>query len=124
MTNHWWTDDEQLVAQLMEALRSAREVPPELLSAGTHDETARLCALTFATAGMTVELEVATDVLYGRIAPPQAGAVTAHVAGGAVTSADIDETGCFVIHPVPREPFRVRCVTQTGADVLTGWVNT
>jgi hypothetical protein len=34
----------------------------------------------------------------------------------------VDEIGCFAIDPIPDGPFRLRCRTAAGSDVLTGWI--
>jgi hypothetical protein len=34
----------------------------------------------------------------------------------------VDEIGCFAIDPIPDGPFRLRCRTADGTDVLTGWI--
>jgi hypothetical protein len=39
-----------------------------------------------------------------------------------VTSSPVDEIGCFSVAPIPASPFRLRCRTEDGTDVLTGWI--
>jgi hypothetical protein len=34
----------------------------------------------------------------------------------------VDEIGCFSVDPIPESPFRLRCHTADGTDVLTGWI--
>jgi hypothetical protein len=34
----------------------------------------------------------------------------------------VDEIGCFAVEPIPASPFRLRCRTADGTDVLTGWI--
>jgi hypothetical protein len=34
----------------------------------------------------------------------------------------VDEVGCFSVDPIPDSPFRLRCHTVDGTDVLTGWI--
>jgi hypothetical protein len=145
-------DDEQLLAALGEALRARQEVPEWFVETGknayawhdidaelaqlTYDsetdaalghvavvrsETASIRALTFTSARLSIELEVAEGSLLGQIIPPRAGTLEIHTTAG-VTSSPVDEIGCFVVDPVPSSPFRLRCRTEDGTDVLTGWV--
>ena len=152
MASRWWSDDEQLLAELGEALRAARAVPRGFVEAGkaaytwhdvdaelaalTYDsaldeqvfaavnraEPAPLRALTFVSTGLTVELEVTDDALLGQIVPPQPGELEEHLADGRVTTAPIDELGCFVVRPIPSGSFRLHCRTAGGAAVLTDWI--
>ena len=144
--------DEQLLAALGEALRARQEVPEWFVETGknayawhnidaelaqlTYDsdsdsarghvaavrsEAASIRALTFTSARLSIELEVAENSLLGQIIPPRAGTLEVHTTAG-VTSSPVDEIGCFAITPIPTSPFRLRCRTEDGADVLTGWV--
>jgi len=144
--------DEQLLAALGEAMRARQAVPEWFVEAGknayawhnidaelaqlTYDsdsdsarghvaavrsETASIRALTFTSARLSIELEVAESSLLGQVIPPQAGTLEVHTTAG-VTSSPVDEIGCFVVDPIPSSPFRLRCRTEDGADVLTGWI--
>lgn len=103
MASQWWSDDEQLLGVLKEALDAEPAVPrevieagkaawawrtidaelaaltydsaadPDLLGAGTRAEPASLRALTFTRADLTIELEVTGDGLVGQITPARAG---------------------------------------------------
>jgi hypothetical protein len=145
-------DDEQLLAALSEAMRTRRGVPEWFVETGknayawhnidaelaqlTYDsdsdadrgraaavrsEAASIRALTFTSARLSIELEVTSDSLVGQIIPPRAGTLEVHTTAG-VTSSPVDEIGCFVVAPIPNSPFRLRCRTEDGADVLTGWI--
>ena len=57
----------------------------------------------------------------GQIIPPQAGTLEVNTTGG-VTSSPVDEIGWFTVTPIPASPFRLRCRTEDGTDVLTGWI--
>jgi len=145
-------DEEELFAALGEALRARREVPEwfvetgknayawhnidaELaqltydsdsdahrgLTAAVRSESASIRALTFTSARLSIELEVASDSLVGQIVPPGAGTLEIHTTAGVVSS-PVDEIGCFAVAPIPTSPFRLRCRTEDGADVLTGWI--
>ena len=147
----WW-DDEELLAALSEALRAREEVPAWFVETGknayawhnidaelaqlTYDssadadrsrvaavrsETASIRALTFTSARLSIELEVASESLVGQIVPPGPGTLEVHTAAG-VASSPVDEIGCFSVSPIPASPFRLRCRTEDGADVLTGWI--
>jgi len=143
-------DDEELLAALGEALRARREVPEWFVETGknayawhnidaelaqlTYDslvdreraavvrsEAASIRALTFTSTRLSIELEVGQGSLLGQIIPPRAGTLEVHTTAG-VTSSPVDEIGCFAVAPIPNSPFRLRCRTEDGADVLTGWV--
>ena len=145
-------DDEELLAALGEALRARETVPGWFVETGknayawhnidaelaqlTYDsdsdadrgaaaavrsESASIRALTFTSARLSIELEVASDSLVGQIIPPRAGTLEVHTTTG-VTSSPVDEIGCFSVAPIPASPFRLRCRTEDGADVLTGWI--
>jgi hypothetical protein len=143
-------DDEELLAALGEALRAREAVPGWFVETGknayawhnidaelaqlTYDssrdqdavavvrsEAASIRALTFTSARLSIELEVAEGSLVGQIIPPRAGTLEVHTTAG-VTSSPVDEIGCFAVDPIPANPFRLRCRTQDGADVLTGWI--
>ena len=148
MPDGW--DDEQLLAALGEAIRAEQAVPEWLVETGknayawhnidaelarlTYDslidreraaavrsEAASIRALTFTSARLSIELEVNETSLVGQIIPPRAGTLEVHTTAG-VTSSPVDEIGCFVVEPIPSSPFRLRCRTADGADVLTGWI--
>jgi hypothetical protein len=91
------------------------------LAAAVRSESASIRALTFTSARLSIELEVASDSLLGQIVPPRSGTLEIHTTAG-VTSWPIDEIGCFTVTPIPASPFRLRCRTEDEADVLTGWI--
>lgn len=143
-------DDEELLAALGEAIRAREEVPEWFVETGknayawhnidaelaqlTYDssrdqdavatvrsEAASIRALTFTSVQLSIELEVTGGSLVGQIIPPRAGTLEVHTTAG-VTSLPVDEIGCFAVTPIPSSPFRLRCCTEDGADVLTGWI--
>ena len=143
-------DDDELLEALSEALRAREQVPEWFVETGknayawhnidaelaqlTYDssrdrdavsamrsETASIRALTFTSAQLSVELEVTTGSLVGQIIPPRAGTLEVHTTAG-VASSLMDEIGCFAVTPIPNSPFRLRCRTEDGTDVLTGWI--
>jgi hypothetical protein len=143
-------DDEELLAALGDAMKARQEVPEwfvetgknayawhnvdaELaqltydsfgdrnLAAAVRSEAASIRALTFTSAHLSIELEVGSDSLLGQIIPPRAGSLEVHTTAGVATT-PVDEIGCFTVEPIPGSPFRLRCRTDDGADVLTGWI--
>jgi len=90
-------------------------------AAVVRSETASIRALTFTSARLSIELEVSESTLVGQVIPPQAGTLEVHTTAGVVSS-PVDEIGCFAVEPIPNSPFRLRCRTADGTDVLTGWI--
>ena len=149
MRDGW--DDERLLAALGEALKASQAVPSWFVETGknafawhnidaelaqlTYDsnedrreaavvrsETASVRSLTFTSAHLTVELEVAGSSLLGQIIPPRGGELEIHTRAGEISTTEVDEIGCFAVDPIPDSPFRLRCRTADGTDVLTGWI--
>ena len=145
-------DDDELLAALGEAIQAREEVPEWFVETGknayawhnidaelaqlTYDsdsdqdrvpaaavrsETASIRALTFTSERLSIELEVSESTLVGQVIPPQAGTLEIHTTAG-VTSSPVDEIGSFTVTPIPNSPFRLRCRTADGTDVLTGWI--
>jgi hypothetical protein len=144
-------DDDALFAALRQAVRARQAVPPELVEAGknafawhnidaelaqltydstrdpdlvpsTRTEDASIRALTFSSAHLTIELEVAWDSILGQIIPAQAATIKVQARAGAETALAADEIGCFAIHHIPAVPFRLHCRTAADMEVLTGWI--
>jgi hypothetical protein len=152
MASQWWIDDDELLATLGDAVRTARDMPANFAEVGkatftwhsidadlatlTRDsaraeeevlasarsEPANLRSLTFTSAQLTIELEVSSGALLGQIVPPQAGRIDACAASGHVQTAAIDEIGCFAIRRIPEGSFRLHCQTVSGASVITNWI--
>jgi hypothetical protein len=147
VASRWWSDDEQLIGVLKEALNAERGAPREVLDAGraawvwrtidaelavlTYDsaagargEPASPRALTFAWNDLTIELDVTRDALVGQITPARAGeAVVVRIGTEEAAFAVTDELGIFALRPVPAEPFRLLVRAMDGTAVLTGWVS-
>jgi hypothetical protein len=144
-------DDEQLLALLKESLGDNQAVPPDFVAAGRnafawhgvdaelaqlsydserdHDavagvraEAASIRALTFTSAHLTIELEVADDALLGQLVPTGAGTIEVQTRAGVIGTVAVDEVGCFQISPIPSSPFRLRCTSTDGPSVVTGWI--
>ena len=147
MLDGW--DHEQLLAALGEAIRARQAVPDSFIDmgkgayawhnidaelaqltydsdrepvAGLRSETASIRALTFTSAHLSLELEVTGDSLLGQIIPLRSGTLEIQTRAGATTTTPVDEIGCFSVEPIPDGPFRLRCRTADGNDVLTGWI--
>ena len=147
MLDGW--DHEQLLAALGEAIRARQAVPDSFIdmgkgayawhnidaelaqltydssrepAAGLRSETASIRALTFTSAHLSLELEVTGDSLVGQIIPLRSGTLEIQTRAGATTTTPVDEIGCFAVEPIPDSPFRLRCRTADGTDVLTGWI--
>jgi hypothetical protein len=85
-------------------------------------ETASVRALTFTSAHLTVELEVAGSSLLGQILPPRSGTLEIQTSAGTIITAEVDEIGCFSLDPPRDSSFRLHGRTADGADWLTGWI--
>ena len=153
MADQWWGDDDQLLAELRDALNAAQAVPAEFRAAArsaytwrtidaelaelTYDsaldtplgagavraDPAELRSLTFASKRLTIEVEITPDGLAGQITPARAGTVTVRTEAGDAPAAPIDDLGFFLIRPLPARPFRLLCDTASGESALTGWIS-
>jgi hypothetical protein len=143
--------DERLLVALGEAIKARQAVPSWFVETGknafawhnidaelaqlTYDsnddrreaavmrsETASIRSLTFTSAHLSLELEVTSNSLLGQIIPPRSGTLEIHTRAGEINTTEVDEIGCFAVDPIPDSPFRLRCRTADGTDVLTGWI--
>ena len=143
--------DEELLAELRDAISARRAVPPEFveaaknafmwrnidaelaqltydsthgseLAAATRSEAASIRALTFTSPRLTIEVEVTDDSVLGQIVPAQLATIEVQAQSGPRSVITTDEIGCFSIQPIPAGPFRLRCQTGAGTDVLTGLI--
>jgi hypothetical protein len=113
----WRTIDAELAALVYDSSNdSGRE--PALMR---NQTTADLRALTFASANVTIELELTEAGLIGQLVPPSAGEIDVQTAAGVTSTVTTDELGCFTIRVIPQEPFRLRC-RAGDTDVLTTWI--
>ncbi len=149
MLNDW--DDDQLLRALGQALKARQAVPSWFIETGrnafawhnieaelaqlTYDskqdrlqaavmrsETASIRALTFTSPHLSVELEVTGNSLLGQLLPAREGELEIHTRAGEISTTEVDEIGCFSVDPIPDSPFRLRCHSADGTDVLTGWI--
>lgn len=150
MTEPWFDDDDQLLAELGRSVRATQDMPDRFVQAGKaaylwrgiDAELARLQedsaaqpaeaglragrsdhrSLTFVTPSLTIELDVAPDALRGQISPPQSGSVRMHPLTGRHPTGpfDIDDVGWFVIRPAPTGSVQLS-VESAGGTVVTSW---
>ena len=148
MLREWGNDDAALLAELDQAWYAVQRVPAEFIAAGravwvppdldaelaqlvydsqrepalTRTQTARLRALTFASATQTIELEIGDGKLLGQLVPPVRVEIELEVHGGGTTVVTSDELGFFSIPHIPDGRFRLRCRVSATVDVVTSWI--
>jgi len=91
-------------------------------AAGLRSDAASIRALTLASAHFSLELEVIGDRLLGQLVPPHGTAVQVQSQASGSTQIWVDEIGCFLVEPVPAQPFRLHWHTEDGAEVATDWI--
>jgi hypothetical protein len=151
--DEWYTDDDRLLTELGAAVRAADDVPESFVAAGKaafawhnidadlaqlvsdssvdpaeaglrSSEPAIVRTMTFASAELSIELDVQADGLRGLVVPEQAGTVQVRLSGGeAGPELAIDAVGWFVIRPVPAAPFRLSVRLADGSSALTSWIS-
>jgi hypothetical protein len=141
--------DEQLLAELREALNTAEQVPSGFVAAGkaalawrtvdaelaaltqeasdadalagVRAERAAVRALSFLASDISIELEVTPDALLGQLVPARPGTIEVQTQEGGRQPVTVDESGWFTIRPLPSTMFRLHL--QTASDnVITEWV--
>lgn len=115
----WYTVDSELAELTYDSALPEFELP-EL--ATTRAESASVQALTFASNGLTIELEISDRILQGQLVPCQEGEIEMHRPSADVTIVRCDESGYFRFPVIPTGPFRLRCRTDAGVVVTTRWV--
>ena len=115
-----WHDVDSELARLVSD--SAAGEPDQHSAAGMRSERAVLRSLTFATAELTIDLDVHPDGLRGQVVPAGPGRVQVRGATAAVRDSPIDELGWFVIRPVPSAPYRLSIRLDDGPSALTDWI--
>jgi hypothetical protein len=150
MAVHRW-DDEEIMRALRHAFRARPAVPRVFVEAGrsafgwrnvgvelaqlTYDSTRDLepalspraeataaRVLTYASAYLTIELEVTPAAVLGQILPDCGSVLTVQPRAGEESLVQATETGCFTLEPAPPGPFRLHCRTGAGINVITGWI--
>jgi hypothetical protein len=144
-------DDEALMAALNRALHPDVKVPERFLEmadscytwrlidaelatlaydsaedieadATTRSESAPLRALTFEASDLTFELDLMPEGLAGQLIPAQAGELEIQFLDGRTTSVQANSFGYFLISPIPKIPFRLRCQCSDGRIVSTSTI--
>jgi len=152
MTSRWWSDDDQLLAALDDALREDRDVPRHFIETGkavyawhnidtelaaltydsaaesprpvaaTRAERAALRELTLATRQLKIHLQVTDRALHGQIVPAQQAEIELRTVDRPPAVIATDNDGWFSVQPVPTGSFRLHCRTATGITALTDWL--
>jgi hypothetical protein len=151
MSDHWTNDDELLLTALRHALATEDQPSPEFIATAqacyswysidgelaeltfdsarpdvalpaTRAESASVQAMTFASAQLTIELEITDRVIRGQLVPHQSGDVELHVLNADVTRVRSDQLGYFSIPVVLAGRFRLRCHTDSDCVVTTRWI--
>ena len=149
MTADRWQDDDQLLADLAEAVRATDPMTDWVRRLGAEvplyrqlDQDIELAALTYDSAldealvarnggseyrtllfqgkSGQVQIEAVNHQVIGQVMPSLGGTVSIDARDGTVATADIDETGCFQVRSVPAGLLRL--VWNTPTTVLaTEW---
>jgi len=141
--------DEQLLAELREALNTADQVPDGFVAAGkaafawrtvdaelaalaqeatdadalagVRAERAAVRALSFLASDISIELEVTPDALLGQLVPARSGTIEVQAQDGSRQTVTVDKSGWFAIRPLPSAMFRLHLQTAND-NVITEWV--
>lgn len=149
-----WHNDDALLAELQEALRSAGTVDDDLLALGrgafawrdldtdlallaiTHDsvidarplvrdaERAAARTLTLEADSMTVVIDVSRTGLLGQVAPPAPCEVVLEALDGVQARMSADEVGAFSTESIPSGLFRLRLVCDGDPVAVSEWIRT
>jgi hypothetical protein len=144
--------DDDLMLELKQALAAERLAPDHVMEAAKAafewrgvDEELELLSLSYdssqadlagvrgpaATAtrtlvfdgeGVTVELELGTEVLMGQVVPPDYQRIILECADGRVDEADTDDIGVFLLRRPTGGPIRLRCHQGRSLGVVTEWM--
>jgi hypothetical protein len=72
--------------------------------------------------GVTIELELGTEVLMGQVVPPDYQRIILECADGRVDEADTDDIGVFLLRRPTGGPIRLRCHQGRSLGVVTEWM--
>lgn len=152
MPSRNWSDDDELILdvadalrpnpteqQVMEAARAAyawRSADPDrelaaLLYDSHLDRTALVRSpltggprnLVFGLGELRVEVEIGDAGIEGQLVPPGPGVVRLLTPDGTAAETSADEVGCFAFPAAARRgPIRIECSTPAGT-VATEWIN-
>jgi hypothetical protein len=142
------TDDE-LLAELRDALREAREVPDSFIAAGkaaftwrtvdadlavvasdsstlagTRTQSAMIRSMTFVAANLAIEIEVTDDAIAGQLVPPRQARIDVQYRDSTPRTTATDDVGWFNVR-LPRRvrAFRISVTLPDDTTVITPWVN-
>jgi hypothetical protein len=114
----WRTVDAELATLAMDSATAGVDALP-----GTRADRASLRALTFVAAGLTLELELTEDALFGQVVPPQPARVELQERNGATRCVEVDDVGWFDFRPAPSGMFRLRVQTAASVtSIVTEWI--
>ena len=145
-----WSDDDQLMADLAEAVRAAGSVPPEVVSAAkavfdlrtldaelaqlTYDsrldpelvgalrsDKLSVRSLVFGLGEQSLDLDVLPDTLVGQITPALAGLITVEARDGRTVRGDIDDTGMFSVGWTGSGEIRLHVDLHDRPGFVTEW---
>lgn len=150
MSNPAWSGDDELLAELREALGGVdarqeavlhaekslytwRTIDAELATMTldstvartevvVRSETATLRTVTFTAPNLTIELEITPGGLVGQLVPPGRGTAWLRTTTGTTDPVEINELGCFVLEPSTDGPYSLVCRTAEGRHVMTNWI--
>jgi hypothetical protein len=147
-----WSDDDELMRDLAEALRT-QPYEAEVVEAGrligvwhAADPDRALaellydsCAdglvavrgpapggprnLVFALGEVRIEIELSDHGIEGQLIPPEPGRVRLLDATGPIAQTTADEVGCFTFPAARRGPLRLECETGDGRRLATEWIS-
>jgi len=115
----WYGVDAELARLVSD---SAAEGSAAHSAAGMRSERAVLRSLTFATNELTIDLDIQPDALRGQVVPTRPGTVQVRTGSDPGPDFPIDDSGWFVIRPVPTEPYRLAIRLDDGRSALTDWI--
>jgi hypothetical protein len=126
MAVHRW-DDEEILRALKHAFRARQAVPRAFIEAGRtafawRNVGVEVAQLAFASAHLTIELDVTPGSLLGQIFPARGSVLTVQPRAGEESLVQASEAGSFSIEPIPTVPFRLHCRTAAGINVITGLI--
>jgi len=143
-------DDDRLLAEVGDAVRSRRDVPDRFvevgrsafvwrdvdvdlaalaydsavsgLPAGVRAAAPEMRAITFEAGGLTIEVELSPQGLVGQVVPPRPASIEIWADGAEPRSVALDDRGWFDLGPPPPQPFRL-CVRGAAGVVLSDRVS-
>ena len=146
----WFTDDDQLLAELRAAIHEAGAVPDDVLTAAkavytmrTLDEELAMLAydsrtdpelagafrseplsvrsLVFGVGDVTLDVDVLADAFVGQLTPPMTGSIVVETPSDPPLRADIDELGMFKVPLCSAGDVRFRVEPADGQAFVTEW---